>query len=114
MFLCVIDFVEMVNWVGFAKTLHTVRERERGMGVYLEFRDLGRCWATWGELFNYQSSNRYQLINIDYIVLASDSNELKFSFIILPMGATQVPTLKHNNYSVKKKKKHNNYRTLVQ
>ena len=85
------------------------------MGVYLEFRDLGRCWATWGELFNYQSSNRYQLINIDYIVLASDSNELKFSFIILPMGATQVPTLKHNNYSVKKKKKkHNNYRTLVQ
>ena len=64
------------------------------MGVYLEFRDLGRCWATWGELFNYQSSNRYQLINIDYIVLASDSNELKFSFKILPMGATQVPTLR--------------------
>ena len=51
MFLCVSDFVQekMVNWVGSAKTLHTVseseRERERkGMGVYLEFRDLGRCF----------------------------------------------------------------------
>ena len=29
MFLCVSDFVEMVNWVGSAKTLHTVSERER-------------------------------------------------------------------------------------
>ena len=41
-FLCVSDFVEMVNWVGFAKTLHTVsesaREREKkGWGYIWNF-----------------------------------------------------------------------------
>ena len=57
------------------------------MGVYLEFRDLGRCWAVWGGLFNYQTSNRYQLININYIIVLAIEHVLPclrvFSYLVV-------------------------------